>query len=304
MFRRDQLRYFVTVAEEGQVTRAAAKLHMAQPALSQAITNLEEDIGFKLFERHARGVSLTPAGEVFLEKARLAVEAEQMVVQAGNALARAAHGAIEFGYLGLPPALTNPDLVDAVTAAHPNLELDLHELPFPSLPTAAWLADVDVAIASRPTSGQDVWTLPLTVMPRVVLAPLTHRLAGRSEVAVADVLDETFIGFHSSVDPAWAGFWSLDDHRGGPPPRVTLERSSNAHERFAVIASGQAVTTMPERHAAVVAKVLPTVVLIPLTDAHPTVLTLIGREDRRNESVDSLVAVARNSASPAATASP
>jgi DNA-binding transcriptional LysR family regulator len=301
-FRRDQLRYFVAVAEEGQMTRAASKLHIAQPALSQAIAHLEEHVGFKLFERHARGVSLTPAAEIFLEKARLAVAAEEMVAQAADALVRAAHVAIKFGYLGLPPAMTNPDLIEAFTEAHPDVELDLQELPFPSLPTETWLAEVDVAIASRPTSGQHVWTLPLSAVPRVILAPTTHPLAGHSELAVADVLDETFIGFHESVDPAWAGFWSLDDHRGGPPPSVTLERSANAQERFAMIASGHAITAMPERHAAVIAKVLPTVVAIPLIDADPTVLTLIGREDRRNPSVDALLEVARQTASfPAAT---
>ena len=301
-FRRDHLRYFVAVADEGQVTRASARLHIAQPALSQAIAHLEEDVGFKLFERHARGVSLTSAGATFLEKARRVVEAEEMVAHAAESLARVAQGTIEFGYLGLAPAMTNPDLIEAFTEAQPSIELDLHELPFPSLPTAAWLADVDVAIASRPTADEGVWMLPLTAVPRVVLAPRTHALAARSTVTVADVLDETFIGFHESVDPAWAGFWSLDDHRNGPPPALTLARSANAQERFAMIASDSGITTMPECHAAVIAKVLPTVVAIPLLDADPAVLTLIGREDRRNVNVEALIEVARRTASQTALA--
>jgi len=292
-FRRDQLRYFVAVADDGQVTSAAARLHMAQPALSQAIGHLEDDLGFKLFERHSRGVTLTPAGVVFLERARLAVEAEDMVTQAASALARAAQGAIEFGYLGLPPSVTNPALIESFTAAHPNVELDLRELPFPSLPTESWLADVDVAIASRPTAGKDVWSVPLSVVPRVVLAPRSHPLAERAEVAVADLLDEAFIGFHESVDPAWAGFWSLDDHRGGLPPNLTAARSANAQERFAMIATEPAITTMPECHAAVITKALPTVAAIALADADPTVLTLIGREDRRGPNVDALIATAK-----------
>src|SRR3982074_3055485 len=69
------LRYFVAVAEEGQVTRAAERLHLAQPALSQALSKLEAGLRVKLLERHARGVSLTPAGKAFLQKLRGALAA-------------------------------------------------------------------------------------------------------------------------------------------------------------------------------------------------------------------------------------
>src|ERR1035438_1089319 len=97
-FKRDQLRYFVTVAEEGQITRAAQKLNIAQPALSQAIANLESQVGFALLERHARGVSLTPAGAAFLKSALVAVAAEEEAERIVESLARAMHGTIMFGY--------------------------------------------------------------------------------------------------------------------------------------------------------------------------------------------------------------
>jgi len=70
-FTPSRLRYFVTVAEEGQITLAAEKLHVAQPALSKAIARLESDLGVKLLKRHARGVTLTAAGEAFLPKAQV-----------------------------------------------------------------------------------------------------------------------------------------------------------------------------------------------------------------------------------------
>jgi DNA-binding transcriptional LysR family regulator len=293
-FKRSRLGYFVAVAEGGQITLAAAKLHLAQPALSQAIAQLEAEVGFQLFERHARGVTLTPAGEVFLEKARLAVTADVEVARVAQALARGAHSSITFGYLGVPPGLTNPDLIQTLTAAHPDLELSLHELPFPSTPTASWLEQVDVAIASRPAADPHVWSLPLRAEPRVVLAPQSHRLASRSELTIAEVLDETFLGFDPTVDEMWAGFWSLDDYRGGPPPHLTAERSVNAQERFAMMAAGRGITTAPSFHAAIISNALPGIVAIPLSGADPAILSLVGREDRRNPSVEALRAVARN----------
>src|SRR3974377_761339 len=94
---RAQLRYFVTVAEEGQITRAAARLHIAQPALSHAIATLETDLGGQLFERHARGVTPTGAGEALLPKARTAVASEVEFEQTARSLVRAAAGVLEVG---------------------------------------------------------------------------------------------------------------------------------------------------------------------------------------------------------------
>ena len=91
-FKRNQLLYFITVADEGQITLAAAKLHIAQPALSHAITALESELGLELFERHARGVTLTPAGRTFLEKARMAL--------GGRSRRRADRGITAAGGLG------------------------------------------------------------------------------------------------------------------------------------------------------------------------------------------------------------
>jgi DNA-binding transcriptional LysR family regulator len=292
-FKRGLLAYFVAVAEEGQITRAAARLHLAQPALSQAITRLEAEVGFKLFERHPRGLRLTPAGETFLEKARLVVAADAEAIRAARSLVRSAEGTITFGYVGVPPGLTNPDFMETVARTYPDLEFTWHALPFPSTPTGLWLGDVDVAIASRPAADPNVWSLPLRAEPRVVLVPQSHQLAHRRELAVADVLEETFLGFDPTVDAAWAGFWSLDNYRGGPPSRLAPERSANAQERFAMMAAGSGITTAPACHAAIITKALPGIVAIPLRDADPTILTLVGREDRRNQLVEALLAVAQ-----------
>jgi DNA-binding transcriptional LysR family regulator len=290
-FRPGHLAYFVAVAEEGQFTRAASRLHVAQPALSKAIAQLEADLGLTLFERHPRGVTLTPAGAQLYEKARVAADADADVEAMAESLARTISGTLEFGYLGIPPALHSPELFDAFATRYPDIELSPCDVPFPSFPTASWLADVDMALCHTPQPDVGVWTQRLRTEPRVVLAPKRHPLAKRSELTVAEVLDETFLGAHPSVEPTWAGFWSLDDHRGGPAPH-TAGHASNSQERFAMIAAGRGITTTPACYASVLLRIMGNMAAIPLVDADPCVFTLVGREDRRNRLVDAFLAVA------------
>lgn len=297
-FKRGHLRYFVAVADEGQITRAARKLNLAQPALSQAIAQLESDLGFKLLARHARGVTLTPAGEVFLVKARLAVAAWAEAAAAAQAMARANRGTIEFGFVGVPPGLDSPQLLEEFAGSHPEIDVCYRELSFPGRATSAWLGEVDVAVCHSPPRDPSVWAHVLRTEPRVVLAPGRHPLAQRSELSLADVLDETFIGFHTAVEPAWAGFWSLDDHRGGGPQRLTADRAGNPHEVLAALAVRRAITTVPASVASLVPNVLSGVVAIPLRDALPATIVLAGHEDRANPLVESLVRFARGGGGP------
>jgi DNA-binding transcriptional LysR family regulator len=292
-FRRGHLRYFVTVVEEGQITRAAAKLHIAQPALSQAVAQLESELGVQLLERHARGVTLTEAGKVFYEKASLAVAADADALQTAEAMSRTRTGSIEFGFLGAPPGLDSPASLAAFAEAHPAIQIRYRELPFPSSPVSSWLSDVDVAVCHKPPADPNVWQQLLRKEPRVVLAPRGHALAGRGELAVEDVLGETFIGFDPSIDPAWSGFWSLDDHRGEPPQQVTVDRATTPQEVLAALAARQAITTVPASVAAVIVSVLPTVEALPLSNAAPAAIMLVGHKGRRNRLVAAVVSFAQ-----------
>jgi DNA-binding transcriptional LysR family regulator len=292
--RQAPLLYFVTVADEGQMTRAARKLHVAQPALSQAIAQLESELGVELLARHARGVTLTPAGEAFLAKARAALEAMADATQTAQSLARSAQSSIALGFLGSPPALHTPELFAAFAAVHPDVAVSFRELPMPHGPTATWLSQVDVAICHPPAPDADTRMQTLRIEPRVVVAPRSSPLAERRSLDVAEVLDETFLCCHTSVDPGWAGFWSLDDHRGKPPARVASGGARTAEEMLANIASGRGITTLAACQAELIVKVLPEVVAIPLRDAHPAEVALLWRSDCHNPLVEDLVAVARS----------
>ena len=128
--------------------------------------------------------------------------------------------------------------MEGFAMAYPEIEIRYRDMPFPTSPTSSWLGDVDVAVCHLPPPDEAVWSKVVRREPRVALIPAGHPLAAREQLDVAELLDETYIGFSPSVDPAWAGFWSLDDHRGGPPGDVTDDHATNPQEVLAALGAG------------------------------------------------------------------
>jgi DNA-binding transcriptional LysR family regulator len=298
----DQLRYFVTVAEEGQITRAAKKLFIAQPALSQAIAQLESELGLQLLERHAKGVRLTAAGEAFLEKARAVVETERDVSLTAESLARAAKGILEVGFIGPPPPLVANRLFATFAAAHPDCEVGFRELPFPRGETRSWLENVDVALSHPPALDEGIGAFPVRVEPRALVVSVEHPLCDEPEIPVEQALEETFISYRPDVQPQWAGFHSLDDHRGSPPAATTADRVATSLEILGRIATiTEAVTALPVTDARLIEQVLPGVRAVPLAGAAPASISLIWAKERAHPRVKTLLECAAEAqAAPAA----
>ena len=142
----------------------------------------------------------------------------------------------------------------------------------------------------------NVWEVPLSSYPRALLVAKSHRFAGRSELSLAEVLEETFVAFEAGVDPIWAGFWSLDQCRGGAQPKLSTERSLDAQARFALVASGAGATTAPATHGVISGVNIPGVIAIPIPDAPPVVISLVGHADRGNPAIEGLINAARRCA--------
>ncbi len=292
---RRHLAYFVRVAEEGQISGAARALYIAQPALSQAMARLERQLGVTLLERHARGVTLTSAGEILFEKAKATVQAEADVATTARSLARTHRRTVVLGFLGSPPSLLAPQLLSAFAGACPEIEVSFRELRFPTRSAAEWLAGVDLALCHSSPELRGVGVRTLRREPRCVLLLDTHPLASRTEIEVLEVIDEPFYGRHPSVDPTWVAFWNLNDHRDGPPSHVTNHAPANYLELVAAMASGVAITTMPKAVAEVTAAMTPHLVARPLRDAAHSPCELLWRKEPFNPLITTLLDAARQS---------
>jgi DNA-binding transcriptional LysR family regulator len=289
-----QIRYLTAIAEEGQIGRAATKLHLGRTALSDAIAHLESEVGVKLLERGPHGVLLTAAGAAFLERGQGALGIEDEAAHAAQSLARADRGMLTIGFIGPPPTLSSPELFKRFSERNAAAQLSFQDLTFPSGPTARWLTGVDAAICHRPAAEASVTIQPLRVDARAAVMRRDHRLAGAKELAVADVLDETFVSYHRHVQPEWASFHSLDDARGGPPTHMTGDRVLTSLQMLAVMSSSPAITTVPLGDARLAAQVIPDVTAIALSDAEPATVSLVSRRDNPNPLLDELAALARD----------
>jgi DNA-binding transcriptional LysR family regulator len=272
------------------MTRAARRLQLAQPALSQAIARLESQVGVKLLERNPRGVAVTPAGEAFLEKAQATLDALDQAQATARSWARAEAGRFQVGFLSLTPPMMAGELFDRFSREHPELNLEWRELGYPTHDALAWLGDTDVALMWMAPTGPGLRMHVLRTSPLVAAVGERHHLAGREKVTVREILDEPFPGVVESCDRGWLGHWGLDRHRGGPARR-TEDRAASPTEMASIVASGRALTTVPEMVA------LPFHQLgirsIPIVDADPAELVLVWREMASSPLVDDLVTLAR-----------
>src|SRR5260370_16432326 len=120
------LRYFVAVGEAQNMSRAALKLHISQPALSKQVRDLEDEIGFSLLKRTAKSVRLTEAGRAFLDEARAVLQRADEAVKKGRSIAAAEPSELHIGYSSVPVAEILPQTLPAFLRALPTLHVKLH----------------------------------------------------------------------------------------------------------------------------------------------------------------------------------
>jgi DNA-binding transcriptional LysR family regulator len=195
------LRYFVAVAEELNFTRAAERLHIAQPPLSVQIRNLESEIGAELLSREARNIKLTEAGRVFLEQARQTLANANRGVTLARQAAKGEIGHLSIGHNRPAEFRVFPKIVPAFKKKRPHVHLTFHSLKMSQQFEALRRDELDLGFVWLPVPTDEFDVQELTKEPLVAMLPADHRLAAAASVSIKDLLHEPLILFPRALDP-------------------------------------------------------------------------------------------------------
>jgi DNA-binding transcriptional LysR family regulator len=194
-----QMRAFMSVADERNFTRAAARLNMAQSPLSQLIRRMEREIEVQLFVRTTRTVSLTYAGEVLYERVARILTLAEAAAEASRKAARGHLGQLSVGFTGAAAHDLLPPLVRAYVANYPDVTLDVRgDLTTPTQVEHLLDGRLDVGVLRGPVAVQGLAVETIREEPVGVMLPDTHPRAGELELQLSDLRDEWFISLPSN----------------------------------------------------------------------------------------------------------
>ncbi len=241
------LRYFVAVAEEGNITRAAARLFITQPALSRQIKDLEKLLGVAVFARTASGMSLTPAGREFLPQARQITEQSAEAVLSMRRFIECRNSNIAIGYIA--PALGSflGAALQIFHQKHAQVEIKLFELSPGRQIEALRAGRLDIALIGHaaPEVGRE---FQLTTICRIALMAAlnsAHRLAGRALLKVGELQNEEFIGLDETTFPGRNELVHAVCRQAGFTPRIA-HQADGLSSLLALIGSGSGVGIVPD----------------------------------------------------------
>lgn len=283
------LRYFVVLAQELHFGRAAERLGIAQPPLSQQIKALEQEIGVTLFLRTRRRVELTAAGMVFLGEAQKSLLQVEQAVRAAQRAARGEIGQLEVGFVSSAVYARVPSIFNLMRTRYPDVSLVLQELTSEEQVEAMKAHKLDVGLIRPPVVEAE--SLAMRVIwrePFVVVLPKAHRLAGQKKIAVEELSEELFILVPRRFGPGFYDQLIGMCARAGFSPKVVQEARS-AQTIVNLVAGGMGVSILP---ASLESFKRTGVVYKPLKPPAPTTdLAVIWRPDNESPALCSFLEI-------------
>ncbi len=241
------LRYFRAVAEELHVTRAAARLGMAQPPLTQQIRALETEIGVALFRRVGRRIALTEAGEAFLEDARSILGGVDAAVMRAKQVSRGEAGQLNLGFTesaSFSPVVTG--LLATFRTRYPEVTVTLTEGHTTLLISKLRCGELDGAFVRPPLpDATELTFLHLVTEALLVAVPIGHRLAARDEVELGELANEAFVLYPRDTSPGLSDAIVAACLRAGFMPRVT-QQAPQLSSTVNFVAASLGIAVVPE----------------------------------------------------------
>jgi DNA-binding transcriptional LysR family regulator len=263
---------FLAVAEEQHFGRAAKRLGMSQPPLTQQIQTLEAALKVTLLERSRRGAHLTAAGAAILPAVRKFVEQMQQLELVVREAASGQTGVVAIGAINSAMLDVLPPLLDRLRQRHPGITVAVREIDSADAIPMLRAGDIDLAFARLGAAASEgIGTVPLIEDRLAVALPRAHPLAGRSRIRLAQLADEEFVMFYREVSPEYFDSLVTACLEHGFSPRILHEVSSVASQ-VAFAGCGQGIALVP---AALRKVAPPNVVVRPLHEKIKVVTTAI-----------------------------
>jgi DNA-binding transcriptional LysR family regulator len=284
-----QVRYFLTLAEECHFGRAAARLHVAQPALSQQIKQLERELGTALFHRSTRHVELTEAGRHLTGYARtLLAEAERARVHMTE-LATGRAGRVSVGFIGTATYDVLPRVARTVRARLPHITMELRgELLTPQLTDGLLTGAYDLAVLRSGGAGTEgVSITPLRTEPLIAVLPAHHPLASGRRIPLGSLAGEPFVIHPARPRSAMYDRVLAACGRAGFQPASLIEVGETA-TLVVLVAAGHGVALVPQ---SVQSLRLDGVTYLPLTETETIDLVLARRAERNSPATQQVASV-------------
>ncbi|MEG9518462.1 LysR substrate-binding domain-containing protein [Saccharopolyspora indica] len=279
------LQAFVAVAEELNFRRAAVRLHMSQPPLSQQIKRLEHEIGVPLLRRTTRQVALTAAGEAFLREARKTLESAEAAPRLARQAAAGEIGTVRLGFSGQTSYQVMLLIVRKFRERYPDVRFEiLSPLYGGELVDRIHQQEVDAGLLRLPVPTEGLRVRELERHPLAVALPEHHRLVGRG-VGMADLRGEPVISYPTNRGSVVNQLVQAACLRHGFSPRFVQE-APDTHTILSLVGAGSGIGLVPATagHLKV-----PGVVLVPVHDAPPVPLALVWRADDANPALAGLI---------------